>query len=144
MTETLNEYCKRTEQEKRELSQKIAQMECSAFEMEKIISGQTKDIVEYKTIRSNIIAENTNLKQAIHILYDTIDLQRKTIANQKFTIDAQSAAIREWEQDEKERMGTPTKKTCENCRHRLDGGFDCATCIPLYRSMWEPIPTHKG
>ena len=38
MTETLNGYCKRTEQEKRELSQRIAQMECSTFQHEKTIA----------------------------------------------------------------------------------------------------------
>lgn len=68
MTETLDEYCKRTEQEKTELSTKIAQMECQTFHLEIEIAGLKKEITA-----------------------------------QKFTIDAQAAVIKEWQQDEKER-----------------------------------------
>ena len=55
MTETLNEYCKRTEQEKRELSQKIAQMECSAFGMEKVIAEHVKERKGWEYERGNLI-----------------------------------------------------------------------------------------
>jgi len=67
MTETLNEYCKRTEQEKRELSQRIAQMECSAFEQEKMITGMKQSVDTYRNERDRVI---TKLNSASHTIAD--------------------------------------------------------------------------
>lgn len=64
MTETLNEYCKRTEQEKRELSQKIAQMECGVFQMEKVIANLEGKLQAREAGIELFKAENTSLREA--------------------------------------------------------------------------------
>ena len=190
MTETLNEYCKRTEQEKRELSAKIAQMECSTFGMEKVIAEHVKERNGWEYERGNLIhkiqerdlliqhhdyvmsenrktmeawfneierlktmnrelKENEKYQQDIYLMFrDRVkELEQENTA-QKFTIDAQAAAIKEWEQMGKITISFPgsSKKSCDTCKGQPEDGtrykISCLYCENY--SKWEPIPTHKG
>ena len=99
------------------------------------------------------LKENEKYQQDIYLRFrDRVkELEQENTA-QKLIIDAQAAAIREWEQMGKITISFPgsSKKSCDTCKHQPHGigrvgcPIACFGCAVNEGSHWEPIPTHKG
>jgi hypothetical protein len=100
MVETLDEYCKRTEQEKKELNQKISGLTGRLQAREAGIEG-------FKSENEGLLKDVANLNQAISSLYDAIDVLKKSneiyandLCNERQKVIAMRGEIR----DLKERL----------------------------------------
>jgi chromosome segregation ATPase len=68
MVETLDEYCKRTEQEKRELLRDISRLECEAYNREKAIVGLNCDKAILGNELKNVWEDRDRFKERNGIL----------------------------------------------------------------------------